>query len=64
MKIILINLLKIIFSKPYGVGDSIPNNLRFGDLDSVSFYRSQKLMEIIVQLASKTEEGHIIKKIK
>ncbi len=64
MKKILINLLKIIFSKSYGVGDSIPNNLRFGNLDSLGYYRSKKLMEIIVELESKNQEGQIIQKIK
>lgn len=46
MKLIL-DLIKLLKSKEYGVGDSLPDSLDYSKLESHDVYQSKKIVDIV-----------------
>jgi hypothetical protein len=52
MKLIL-NLIKLLKSKDYGVGDDLPESLDYSKLESLDVYRSKRVMDILGSIDKK-----------
>lgn len=53
MKVIL-NLVKFLSSKTYGVGDTLPKSHVLSELDSLDVYKSKKLIHILSEFSDST----------
>ena len=44
---IFVLLKRIVFSRHYGVGDSLPDGLKMSELDSLDVYKAKQLLELL-----------------